>query len=100
MKTKSASQSAYFNPRLLFGLFIGLGGVFLALFGLGAFSVHAQQQHKVSTTSTDPLVPAMVDCSKIHQLGIDKQENLRAGAIMIFCGQAEGGNPSKGKALT
>src|SRR4030095_4348712 len=36
------------------------------------------------------------DCSKIQQLGIDKQENLRAGAIMIFCGAAEGGSGSAG----
>ena len=27
-------------------------------------------------------------------MGIDRQENLRAGAIMIACGEAEGGSPS------
>src|SRR5207248_8936894 len=36
------------------------------------------------------------DCSRIHELGIDKQENMRSGAIMIFCGQAEGGSASPG----
>jgi hypothetical protein len=38
MKKKSASQSAFFNLRVLMGLFIALTGVFLALVGLGAFS--------------------------------------------------------------
>jgi len=38
MKRKSASQSAFFNLRVLIGLFIFLTGVFLALFGMGAFS--------------------------------------------------------------
>ena len=39
----------------------------------------------------------MVDCARIKDLGIDKQENHRAGAIMIFCGEAEGGKlPSAG----
>ena len=42
----------------------------------------------------DPLVPAGFDCSKIHELGIDKQENLQPGAIMIFCGEADGGSTS------
>ena len=30
------------------------------------------------------------DCSKIEELGINKMENFRAGAIMIACGAAEG----------
>jgi hypothetical protein len=38
MKKKSSSQSAFFNLRVLFGLFIVLAGVFLALLGFGAFS--------------------------------------------------------------
>jgi len=39
----------------------------------------------------------MFDCSTIHQLGIDKMENLRAGAITIFCGEAKGGGePEEG----
>src|SRR6266853_4685097 len=93
MKTKSASQSAFFNLRLLIGLFVVLAGVFLALLGLGAFSAQAQQNY-TATMSIDPLVPAGFDCSRIHELGIDKQENMQAGAIMIFCGQAEGGSAS------
>jgi len=45
-------------------------------------------------------VPAGFDCSKIHELGIDKMENFKAGAIMIFCGLSEGGKPSLGSAFS
>src|SRR5207253_644353 len=49
-------------------------------------------KYKVTTQSSiDPLVPVAFDCSRIRQLGIDRQENLRAGAIMIHCGLAKGG---------
>src|SRR5713101_3564953 len=97
MKKKSASQSAFFNLRVLIGLFTVLAGVFLALAGFGAFSAlaQAQQKNKIITDSKDPLVPNGFDCSKIHELGIDRQENMRAGAIMIACGQA-GGSGSRG----
>src|SRR5947199_7379146 len=98
MKKQSASQSAFFNLRVLTGLFLVLTGVFLTLLGFGAFSAtaasmgKAQQKLKSITNSTNPLVPAGFDCSKIRELGIDRQENLRAGALMIFCGQAVGGS--------
>src|SRR6184192_4344289 len=105
MKKKSTSQSAFFNLRVLIGLFVALAGVSLALLatanpsglGFGASSyARTAQAYKISTKSQyiSPLVPPGFDCSKIHQLGIDKQENLRAGAIMIFCGQAPGGSAS------
>src|SRR6266550_4328136 len=105
MKKKSTSQSAFLNLRVLIGLFVALAGVSLALLatanpsglGFGASSyARTAQAYKISTKSQyiSPLVPPGFDCSKIHQLGIDKQENLRAGAIMIFCGQAKGGKPS------
>src|ERR1700682_2026012 len=92
MKKKSASQSAFFNLRLLIGLFIALAGVFLALAGFGV--AQAQKKNHIITNSTDPLVPNGFDCSRIHELGIDKQENFRAGAIMIACGRAQGGAAS------
>src|SRR4030095_7899925 len=38
------------------------------------------------------LVPPGFDCSKIRQLGIDRMESFRAGAIMIFCGLSKGGS--------
>src|SRR5439155_9146256 len=98
MKKKSASQSAFFNLRVLIGLLIVLAGVFLALAGFGTFSAlaQAQQKNKIITNSKDPLVPNGFDCSKIHELGIDKQENFRAQAIMIACGRAQGGSTSHG----
>src|SRR6202162_2554123 len=93
MKKKSATQSAFFNLRVLIGLFIVLAGVFLALAGFGTFSgitassAQAQQDHKIINVQG---LPPGFDCSKIHALGIDRQENLRAGAIMIACGEGEG----------
>ena len=34
----------------------------------------------------NPLVPDDFDCSTITEKGIDRQENLRAGAILAYCG--------------
>src|SRR5207248_4815785 len=78
------------------GLFVILAGIFFALLGFGAFSAQAQQNRTIITQPSDPLVPAGFDCAKIRELGIDRQENLRAGAIMIACGEAEGGSASPG----
>src|SRR5256884_9814919 len=94
MKKTTASQSAFFNLRLLIGLLTVLVGVFLALVGFGAFSAQAQQKPRIIINSTDPLVPNGFDCSQIRALGIDRQENMRAGAIMIACGEAQGGAAS------
>ena len=97
MKKKSTSQSAFFNLRVLIGLFIVLAGVFLALIGFGTFSgltassAKAQQTPKIIDI---PGLPPGFDCATIHDLGIDKQESLRAGLIMIACGEAEGGSAS------
>src|SRR5205807_3763169 len=102
MKKKSASQSAFFNLRVLIGLFVVLAGVFLALAGLGTFSAvtansaQAQQKSHIITNSKDPLVRNGFDCSRIHELGIDKAENFKAGAIMIACGQGQGDSASHG----
>jgi hypothetical protein len=82
MKKKSASQSAFFNLRVLIGLFVVLAGVFLALVGLGTFSAltasKAQAQQGLKIINIQGLPPGF-DCSTIHEKGIDKQENLRAG---------------------
>src|SRR5258708_35497235 len=47
-----------------------------------------------------------IDCSEIRALGIDKQENLRAGIVMIECGLAPAGStlgageqPASGESL-
>src|SRR6059058_4968271 len=94
MKKKSASKSAFFNLRVLIGLCIALAGISLALLGLDAFAANSapvKVRNHIITASNDPLVPVGFDCSKIQELGIDKQENFRAGAIMIACGAVEGG---------
>src|SRR5947207_2036079 len=101
MKKKFTSKSAFFNLRVLIGLCIVLVGVVLALAQIGVFSAAAQSiiqgmaRGKIITRSTDPLVPVGFDCSTIHEKGIDKQENFRAGAIMIACGEVHGvSNPA------
>ena len=103
MKKKSASQSAFFNLRVIVGLFVALAGVSLALVGFGARPATATRnapagpgKYKITTKSgqISPLVPPGFDCSKIYEKGIDKQENFRAGAIMIACGLARGGSTS------
>jgi hypothetical protein len=95
---KRTAQSTFFNLRFVIGLLMALTGVVLALLGFGTFAVHAasmkQPAQSYTANSIDPLIPPGFDCSKIHELGIDKQENLRAGAIMIFCGEAQGGSAS------
>ncbi len=93
MKKKSASRSAFFNLRVLTGLGFVLAAVFLALAGSGLLAQgFAKGQHKtvVITHSDNPLVPVPFDCANIEKFGIDKQLNMRAGAIMVACGEAEG----------
>ena len=98
MKKNSVSQSAFFNLRVLIALVVVAAGAFLALAGSGALSSNGfhftyQQvgKNKIIVTSDDPLVPAGFDCSKIQSEHIDRQENFRAQAIMIACGEAQGG---------
>jgi hypothetical protein len=92
MKTQSTClPSAVFDLRVFLGLLLALARVLPALLGLGTFSAQAQQNY----STIHPLVPAFFDCSKIREMGIDKQQNLRAGAIMIFCGEAKGGKPDE-----
>jgi hypothetical protein len=100
MKKKSASQFAFFNLRVSIAVVVVLAGAFLALAGSGVLSatarstIQAMPKGKIITSSTDALVPVGFDCSTIHEKAIDKQENFRAGAIMIACGQAAGGSTS------
>src|SRR5436305_2605847 len=99
MKKKSASKSAFFNLRVLIGLCIALAGISLALLGLDAFAANSAPvkiRNHIITASDDPLVPVGFDCSKIEELGINKQENFRAGAIMIACAADGGSGPMGG----
>src|SRR6266536_1689699 len=98
MKNNSTSQSP-FTLRLLVASVFCAASVVITLLGFGAFSAEAQLRQRIIMQSTDPLVPVGFDCSRISELGIDKQENLRAGAIMIACGEAQGGTPSASSAL-
>ena len=118
MKKKSTSQSAFFNLRVLIGLFVALTGV--SLLALSQFataanpfkpsvgaSSHARtaqaqpQKYNPLAKPTDfQVLPPGFDCSKIHQLGIDTMENFRAHLIMVACGVAEGGKPSPAKAFS
>src|SRR5712671_1395174 len=98
MKKNSTSQSS-FTLRLLVASVFCAASVVITLLGFGAFSAEAQLRQQVIMESTDPLVPVGFDCSRISELGIDRQENLRAGAIMIACGEAQGGTPSASGAL-
>jgi len=98
MKKKSASRSAFFNLRVLIGLFMVLTGVFLALAGLGTFSAltasiaQAQQKKAPIKIINIPGLPPGFDCATIHEKGIDRMENLGAGLIMIACGESPGGS--------
>src|SRR5438067_2525650 len=99
MKNNSTSQSP-FTLRLLVASVFCAASMVITLLGFGAFSAEAQLRQRVIMQSTDPLVPIGFDCATIHELGIDKQENLRAGAIMIACGEADGGSASPGGAFS
>src|SRR5712691_1519228 len=120
MKKKSASQSApvrrslstrrslarrlvgeggFFHLRILIGLCIALAGISLALLSLDTFAANSAPvkiRNHIITASNDPLVPVGFDCSKIEELGINKMENFRAGAIMIACAADGGSGPMGG----
>jgi hypothetical protein len=106
MKKRSPSQFAFFNLRVLIGLFIILAGASLALLGSGTSSASlsfakAQMKKRAAMGAIDlSMLPAGFDCSKVQELGIDKQENLHAGMIMIACGLADGGSAPHVSALS
>ena len=54
MKTKSTSQSAFFNLRVLMSLFVFLSSVFLTLLGFGTFS-NASAQPKGNAFELEPI---------------------------------------------
>ena len=66
MKNKSASQLAFFNPRVLIGVFVVVTGIFLTLIGVGVLPAAAANiakalgKYQIITSSTDPLVPVWI----------------------------------------
>jgi len=93
MKKTTTSRSAFFYVRPSIGLALLLAGVFLALMSVGQFSAQAEQEAKSKREGKPKLVPPLFDCSQLVALSIDKQENLRSGAIALYCGTAKGGSP-------
>jgi hypothetical protein len=100
MNKNHRARPAFFHVRVLISVCILLSALLLALLSFDRSSLQAQQKYGNATRSTDSLVPPLFDCSRIHELGFDKQENLRAGAIMIACGLSEGGKPFRGSAVS
>src|SRR5215472_11697525 len=96
MKKKSASRSAFFNIRVLFGLLMLIAGVFLALAAVGTFSsitahsAQAQQKRKIINIKG---LPPGFDCATIYQKHIDRMEGLKWGLLMLNCGEGRGGGP-------
>src|ERR1041385_2442313 len=67
MKEKS-SQSAFFNIRVIIGLFVGMAGVFLALLSFGVFSkVTAQTGGQKQPSSGAPAIVQMVGPVRLDQ---------------------------------
>ena len=101
MKKKSASCSAFLNLRVLIGLFIALAGISLALAGLNVFAANRTSNAQAQPGSKIVNVPGLppgFDCSKIHELGVDKMEGLKWGLLMIACGETNGGREEEGLA--
>src|SRR6266852_4884757 len=84
------------------GHYLILAGVCLALLGSVALSApvasaKGQLKYNPAGRFIDlSVLPPGFDCSQIYEKGIDRQENFRAGQIMIACGLAEGGSASRG----
>ncbi|MGH3514255.1 MAG: hypothetical protein ACRDRB_18580, partial [Pseudonocardiaceae bacterium] len=103
MKKKSSSRSAFFNLRVLIGLLIITTGLSLALFAANPFGRSSaastgktQQQTQTAPSSIDlSILPPGFDCSQVYSMGYNKQENFRAGLIMMACG-LDGGSASSG----
>src|SRR5438270_4788977 len=96
-------EGGFFILRVVISVFTILFGAFLALAGSGVLSApaasSAKGQQKYSPAINSNVfgaLPPGFDCSTIHEKGIDKQDNMRAGAIMIACGLSEGGSASRG----
>src|ERR1700747_2825018 len=92
----SFCEGGFFNLRVSIGFSVGVAGVFLGLLGFGMFSAitagvaQGQQKQKILGAIDVVGLPPGFDCSTIQEKGIDKQDNMRAGLIMIACGLSQG----------
>src|ERR1043166_5886290 len=110
MKKKSSASPAFFNLRVLIGLFIITTGLSLALlaanpFGRGASAGagggQAPQTYNPAGRFIDvSALPPGFDCSQIQAFHIDTQENFRAGLIMKACGLMEGDSTPSGSTFS
>ena len=83
MKKKS-SQSAFFNPRVLIGLFVVLAGVFLALLGFGAFSnLFAQTKSTNAAANMSPLSPLSRQAARAQAVRASQLPTTTSGAAGI-----------------
>jgi len=102
MKRKPVSQSAFFYVKASIGLVLLLVGISLAVMGIGQFSAEAKTNPINGKSFPNALVPAMFDCAQLHSLNVHIQENFRAGAMMTYCGESQGGslNPDSGESMS
>jgi hypothetical protein len=77
MKKKSASQFAFFNLRVLIGLFVFLAGVFLALLGFGMFSNASAQPNATQAQAQEPRAQQMGQMTVIPASRSDLSRPLR-----------------------
>jgi hypothetical protein len=78
MKKKSASQSAFFNLRVLIGLFLFLAGVFLALLGFGTFSNASGQANGANQAQVQKPTQEQIGFTTVfHTLRSDLSRPLR-----------------------
>jgi hypothetical protein len=77
MKKKSTSQSAFFNLRVLIGLFVFLAGVFLALLSFGFFSSAKAQSPKTGNANARAVAVAQTFTPVIAKSFNGDVRNLR-----------------------
>src|SRR6266576_1877654 len=77
MKKKSSSQSAFFNLRILIGMFVVLAGAFLALLGVGTFSNASAQENATQAQAQEPKAQQIGQTTVIPALHSDLSRRLR-----------------------
>ena len=83
MKKKSTSRSAFFNLRVLIGLFMRPGRRLFWRWQALARSRQSSRKLRTSAEQRDTkiiniqVLPPGFDCSTIHEMGIDRMESLQ-----------------------